>query len=524
MPELPSKKCKELDAALIQEFCSKRKKTIKNRLALPTNTSQFRSIKQKLEKAGAFDIRVEEHLVKDIDGDRWRMTIARAATTDMWPMGTHYWVRDNSIIGARLLFSGEARLMHRGKQILLSALSFMSSQSQLKRFHNIIRSKSKTFRNDAASWPYIFAAVADNLNTSKLEGWAHKQDAWQILAWYLLEAIDRKLISTNELTKKQRKFLGAIIPFLARVEFWRCENSGSWEEIPAVRSSVRAWEHRLIVRLAEFSNRTEFSFLEKEYLSFRKSLAKSYATLGLVGAIQLMERQVVKAMLRDLPHESPDYARKDPRYRTADGALIYLLQLDYPNFLAARCGKSPEWAAILQQKLLANVLSLVDKKSGGIYRYGNDSYQRSGFFRNETVRKLKELYGAPSGNASSHFVGRGKVVPRGRKAAWTHFVWQLAAWAGEMYLKTQNAKFLSIHNRFFKQGIGLITGEHEVSIDQDSSDKLRTISLPSLRMPECYIADVDTRGNESIFPSPHTPLNWAVAEMRKAFEIRAKLL
>jgi hypothetical protein len=43
-------------------------------------------------------------------------------------------------------------------------------------------------------------------------------------------------------------------------------------------------------------------------------------------------------------------------------------------------------------------------------------------------------------------------------------------------------------------------------------------------MPECYIADRDRRGRELVFPSPHTPLNWATAELLQAFAVRSELV
>ena len=141
-----------------------------------------------------------------------------------------------------------------------------------------------------------------------------------------------------------------------------------------------------------------------------------------------------------------------------------------------------------------------------------------------TARKLQDLYGAPSGDASHHFVGRDKVVPKGRRAAWTHFVWQLAAWSGERYLATGGGTYRTLHDRFFSQGLALFTGEREVSVGQEKRGAMRVIAVPRLRMPECYIADTVPNRGEIIFPSPHTPLNWATGEMLGAFGVRNKVL
>ena len=534
IPKVKTASLSRLDRELISSFKDRyarvassrgwRNKELYKRRSEIDSLAQFQRLERELESKGLFDVRCEKRTWRDLDGERRVFTLARAATTDMWPMGTHYWVRDNALIGARFLLSENHNHRRLGKELLLSALTFMSSVSQLKRMEAVVRSKSAGFVKDAANWPYIFAGVKTNLAAHEKEEWAHKQDAWQILAWYVLEGIERGLITRHDLTAKHRNFLSLIVPFLIKVSFWRCENSGSWEELVAARSSVRAWEHRLIVRLGEFSQNRGFAFIDDGFTRHRNSLAGTYKKRSLLEAIKVAERSVAKEMLQDLPYESPSYKRSDPRRRQADAALIYLLQIDYPRFLAARVGRSAQWAEALEGLIFKTVSKLDDKVTGGIARYGNDSYQRQGFFRYLTVAKLQKLYGAPSGDASSHFVGRDKVVPRGRKAAWTHFVWQLAAWAGRRYLRTGDLKDKAMHDRFFRRGMSLITGDRETSIDWDASGKARILSIHPYRMPECYISDKLPGGDVAIFPSPHTPLNWAVGEMFDAFQIRRQVL
>ncbi len=484
----------------------------------------FIALERMARKKGCFDIKIERRKWSDTDGSTYRFTLTRAASTDMWPMGTHYWVRDNTIIGARYLFSGRRAKEKIGKQILMSALTFMSSVNQLNRIRGVVESASRSYVTNPAHWPYIFAGVTNNLNTVHPEPWAHKQDAWQILAWYILEGLERGLISLTELTPKHRAFFGLIVPFLAKVSFWKCESSGSWEEIPAIRSSVRAWEHRLVVLLGELSARKEFSFLKTGFRQVRTQLGKAYANKDLCGAVALLDRAITRQMLEDLPFESPSYSRTDPRYRESDAALIYLLQLEYLDFLALKAGKGARWKEGMEKRILGLLARLDDPQTGGIARYENDSYQRSGFFRNLTVRKLQELYGAPSGDASSHFVGRDQVVPRGRKAMWTHFVWQLAAWFGKRSLEDPDIRFRVLHEFFFARGLALITGHKEVSIDADAQGNVRIIKIPAWRMPECYISEISPTKGTLVFPSPHTPLNWSVAEMEEAFRIRRLVL
>jgi hypothetical protein len=474
-------------------------------------------------KRGLFDIRFEQRPWRDSDGEKRVFTLARAASTDMFPMGTHYWLRDNAIIGARFSKLEDRSYQRRGRELLLSCLTFISSVAQLKRFEGIVQSKSRAFVSSVTNWPRIFAAIDDNLTTQRHEGWAHKQDAWQMLAWYVLEALEEGRLAHGDLTDKHKRFLGMIVPFLAKVSFWRCENSGSWEEIEAVRTSVRAWEHRLIVRIAELARKPQYRFFVDGYTGARGYLGARYNKVDLFRAAEILDREASRVMLKDLPYESPMYSRSDPRFRRGDAALIYLLELDYVGFLGARAGKNKRWVQAMEERLLKGVLALQDDRSGGIARYHRDTYQRCGFFRSLTAAKLIKLYGAPSGDASGKFAERHLLVPRGRQAAWTHFVWQLAAWAGERFAVTGEKRFRVLHDRFFVQGLKLITGK-EASLDLDEHSVSRIIRIPSWRMPECYIADITPDGSEMQFPSPHTPLNWAVCEMINAFRVRTAVL
>jgi len=479
---------------------------------------------QKLaQQKGLFDIKLDRRQWRDSDGEKRQFTLARAASTEMFPMGTHYWVRDNAIIGAVLTRQASKVQQNQGRDILLSGLTFMSSVAQLERLDLIIRSSSRAFVNKVANWPRIFAAIADNLATERIEGWAHKQDAWQILVWHIFDALERGVLTLADLTPKHRQFMGMIVPFLAKVSFWKAPNSGSWEELEAVRTSVRAWEHRLIVRIAELASKPGYGFLRSGYTQKRRYLSARLSRADLSEAVDILDRQASAAMLKDLPFECPMYAASDVRYRRGDAALIYLLELDYASFLAKRTGRDQRWVNRIEERLLSEIVALTDDRSGGIYRYKGDSYQRLGFFRASTVLALARMYGAPSGDASTQFAQRGFVVPRGRQAAWTHFVWQLAAWSGERFVATGEARYAKLHDRFFIQGLRLITGD-EGTLDIDDKGTSRVVRMPTWRMPECYIADKAPGGQELVFPSPHTPLNWSVAEMLNAFRVRSKVL
>jgi hypothetical protein len=534
IPKKDESKLRAWDRALLAEFeqqypRSKRRVRWQNPQleslvrARGVGRKAFKALEKTLEAKGAFDMMFEKQRWVDSDGKRYVHTLVRASSTEMWPMGAQYWLRDNVVIGARLLSNQSAKRRAVGKQLLLSGLHFISSCAQLKRFEMMVRSRSVAFRRSPDNWPHIFTSVSDNLSTQRQESWSHKQDAWQMLAWHVLEALEAKQIRLSELTAKHRAFLGLIVPFLAKVSFWRCENSGSWEEIPAVKSSVRAWEHRLVVRLAELGEQRQFSFLNRAFLRYRAQLGARFKENTLQEAVAQLDRECTKAMLSDLPSESPGYESHDPRYRAADAALLYLLQLDYPEFLAKRAAKSQRWARSLEAALLREVGRLQDDRSGGIARYAGDTYQRSGFFRNLTVARLRALYGAPAGDASRNFAKRDEVVPQGRAAAWTHFVWQLASWAGTRFLATRSLRYKRLHERFFVAGLRLISGDSYTFDADASSGRTKVVAIPAWRMPEAYISDTNARGEELVFPSPHTPLNWSIAEMVYACEVRRRI-
>jgi hypothetical protein len=276
--------------------------------------------------------------------------------------------------------------------------------------------------------------------------------------------------------------------------------------------------------MAEFARRREFRFLSKAFDRRKAHLGSKFSKHTFDTFIEWMNKHATARALEALPFESPDYKKRDPRYRKADAALIYLLQLDYPAFIAAHAGKSKAWAQKMESKILAQIESLYDPRTGGIRRYLLDSYQRSGFFRHSTVQGLAEMYGSPSGDASSQMVGRDQIVPKGREAAWVHFVWQLSAWAGRAYLAKQSAHYRKMHEFYFREGLRLVTGKNEASVDQDTTGASRVIRIEAGLMPECYISDVGVDGEELVFPSPHTPLNWAVGEMRDAFAVRERVL
>lgn len=450
----------------------------------------------KLKQRGMFDLNTEQVLWLDGDGEQRKLWVNRASKTHMWPMGTNYWVRDNALIGARLMALDKESDWYQeewfelGRQLLLSAITVMSSCRQLERFELIISGASDP--SDPHLWPHIFLEIETNLNAANDEEWMHQQDAWQIACYYLLDALERGWIDSGELTEKHKRMLSYIVPFLHAVDFSQRENGGSWEEIAAVRSSVLCWELSLLHKLESV-----------EWLKVSEDM------LG------LLIEQAACRLKKSLPHESPSYNRNDIRYREEDSALIYALMLDlFP--LVDR-----ENHHQLREATIASVESLVGEH--GAMRYRGDSYQGLSYYTNKVSGMLSELYDSPSGDSSGHeeFRRRGEIVPAGYEAQWTHFIWQLSSVFGQLYRRYGVEEYAHKQEFYWNKGLSLITGEGEASLQQVNG-KMEVFRLPAFRLPECYNSELH-KEEVFVYPSLHTPLYWSVAECLAAFsEMQAR--
>lgn len=442
-----------------------------------------------LEAAGTFELNTEEIQWCDSDGESRKLLVNRASKTAMWPMGTHYWVRDNVLIAARLLNLDyrhgvhDPQLFERGKQLLLSAITVLSSVRQLERFDAIIA--HPTEGRDPHCWPHIFVDLEDNIEAAKEEGWMHKQDAWQIACYYLLDSLQKGYLKRDELTGKQWSLLEKVTPFLAAVDFSQCENGGSWEEIAAVRSSVIAWEVALLKKLQQ----TDFINDSR---------------------IDVLLQRGIDHLQDALPLECPGYVEADPRYRRADAALIYPLWLDIYDLF------KPELADDLRRQTIEQVSTLLGEY--GVKRYIGDSYQGLNYYSNRVAEQLREISQGPSGDSSGveSFIRRAELVPSGYEAQWTHFVWQLSCLHGKWFASSGDERYRQAQEQFFSLGLSLITGEGEYSL-REGEERMEVFKLPAFRLPECYNS-VEWGENIFMYPSLHTPLYWSVAECLAAFD------
>ena len=398
-----------------------------------------------------------------------------------------------------------------GRNLLISALHLMSTPAQLDRFRTIIQKGSAASQEE---WPHI-SLWLDDLEGEKLNGWRNKQDSFQMLAHLALDAIERGFLPIDNLLPSHKTFLSLVVPLLKSVGFPHYENSGSWEEITAVRTSVMAIETALLHKIKALS--LHHHFLSRNTSAFEETVD----TLLRDGLIELGRR---------LPNESPEYPKDSVKYRTADAALTYVLLYGLPQLLAK--AQVPVAGAVrciqeIETIVLASLETLDDPLTGGIVRYRGDSYQRVNFHTNavqSTVRGIKAFIKDKTRNDLVNLdlkqSLRNEYMPAGREAAWTHPLGQIAAWAAKRSLESTDAEdkhyYQEVRDTFLHRMMGTITSDNQWNTTLSSKGEYVVRKVTPWRLPECYIAYQLPGKEPLIVPSPHTPLNWSTASLKEA--------
>lgn len=492
---------------------------------------------------GGWDIDVPHVTLKE--GNMYEdLTIIGATNRGEAQMVDAIWVRDQAQIAmaeTEMWSRGRNQVGHpyekegqNARGVFKSLLTIMSTPSQLGKFDGMLTyGDDPKYRDDPKNWPQIFLH-RNNLNGEMTEGWAHKQDAWQMLVYGTLDAIEKGLLTVEDLEPSHREFLGYVIPFLNAAHFWENPNSGSWEEATAVRSSTLAWDTVIIPQLKDYAQKPEFGFIKDQFEGLaaggKISNGSSDFDECADGLVQKGKEKLASLKLWE-SRIDPSNLNEPGMDRQADAALLYFLELGIDDKFFDETEGIPK---SVEEEVLRNVYTLWDPRTGGIKRYLNDSYQGLNFYTHDVQEKLQRLYSGatPSSDFSGigHFTGRNKIVAKdlgnaeGTEAAWTHFNFQLSDWAGKKYRETRDSRWKHIQESHFLYGLSAVTGEGEHSIHVNS-DGVFMQEIPAYRIPECYITMRDPSGVDYVMPGPYTPLNWAVALGHKALcGIRETLL
>ena len=483
------------------------------------NLRELMALQSNLESKGTLAIPITHHDGIEVDGEV--RPIVFVAATDVDPVRSHHgemstmlYLRDHIQV-ARMMMELYLRDPIRykedgetGRQLLLSALHLMSTPEQLQRFNDAAKRGSEAGQED---WPHISFWFND-LQAEKPNGWRNKQDSFQMLAHLTLDAISRGFINTDELLGAHKQFLAGIIPLLLSVGFPRYESSGSWEENCARRTSVMAIETALLIKMRGVAQKHPALV----------SLAEDRETLdGLI-------TDGLHEIGRRLPFESPDYPADSIAYRQADATLAYILLYDIPAELAnARIpiGKEQRVMSVaeIEAIVLNELATLDDPATGGMIRYKGDSYQRVNFHTNAlqlVIRAIKQkvTYGGVEPDLDEKQRLRGMLMPPGHEAVWLHPLGQLSAWAARRSLETMgdvSDRYKYLGAEYLSRLLGLKTSNDLWCTAIGGDNVYHTVRVPADKLPECYIV-YQYKGSDIFLPSPHTPLNWAIASAREA--------
>lgn len=467
-----------------------------------------------LSAKGVIGIPIADGFEVTVGGDR--RSVAIVAATDIsvkkyhGEMSSMVYLRDHIQTAAALMelyLTNPTRYNHEGetaRKLLLSALDLLSTPAQLQRFKEVTIQKGRASQE---AWPHI-SLWFDDLQGDRPNGWRNIQDSFQMLGYHVLDALERDFLTIAELSVSHRAFLGSIVPLLDAVGFPRYENSGSWEEVAARRTSVIAIETALLYK---YYTLVDYDFLPDKTL------------------VERLLRQGLHELASRLPYESSDYPEDDIRYRQADAALVYVLLYHLPELFEKFTIPVGERGVLSVEEIEVMVLDqlavLDDAATGGMRRYAGDSYQRLNFHTEEVqwvVRAIKQKVQAdaqmtrgPVDYAMKQRF-RGELTPSEYEAAWTHPLGQLAAWAARQSLrKDAPTRYRAHAERFLNRTLALVTGEMQWHIVREE-DEYAVLPAPAFALPECYIAYRHKEKDAVFVPSPHTPLNWSSAMLRLA--------
>lgn len=488
---------------------------------------ELQTLEQQLDALGTTKVSTVEGYSVEIDGTHQPVSFVGATeisddTPNHGEMATMLYLRDHIQTASMLMelhltdpatYRAEAE---EGERLLMSALHLMSTSAQLARFNDVIENGGASQED----WPHI-SLLFDDLDGRKENGWRNKQDTFQMLAHLTCDALERGFIAIEDLSDSHKTFLGSVAPLLKAVGFPKYENSGSWEEIAANRTSVMAVETALLDKIAKLSGSSDdLAFL-------RGSLTGEEITA--------MRGEGLREIGRRLPFESPDYSKNSVKYREADAALAYVLMYDIPKLLAdEKIPTGPKGEIMSEQAIedlvLKELSTLIDPVTGGMRRYKGDSYQRVNFHTNaqqHIVADIKKIVKKEAGGGEIDLdkkqALRDELMPQGREAAWTHPLGQLASWAAKRSIAEKKAghteaadNYRSLGTCFMNRTLATITGPGSWHAVLDDDKQYVVQKAPTNRLPECYITYETPDGERFIVPSPHTPLNWSSAMLRQA--------
>ena len=506
-------------------------------------TMNVDSLRQILKELGTTTIQVEDKTVL-IDNRPTELSFVRAtgaeATNSNDDMTNSLWIRDQAFIAAALLEEGDylndKETTRQGKKLLLSLLDLMTLPSQIERFDDIISRRGIASPEEHPLIKFDMQRTTDGIALDLQTDWNHNQDAWQILAYYAVNALENGFIPREDILP-YREFFERIPNFFYAVDYLNRPSKGSWEEICAKgRFSTIVWEWSLLFHLHK--NRVIFGFTDESSNLMRQMIQKG-----------------AQAIVRRFPDESTElHTKDDPAYRKEDAALLYvgltktpelLLEMEKEGFDPVDFSVNPiikknieEGMSLVDATYVAmfeTISHLKDPITKGMARYKGDSYQASCFWLDSCWNTLASENGLwldpryKDDNGIINFVGREILVNILNRemhgsgyetaiAGWMHPNLQAASIAFNRVAQTSNPVaqqwFWDKGLEFFKDALSMITNENAWTI-RPGITGMELYNLPPGIAPECIVTNILQNGEKVIHYGPWGPLFWTAACLRK---------
>ncbi len=366
------------------------------------------------------------------------------------------WIRDNAHVAHAQLVDGRPDAAARVVEGLASFL-----KTQQARIAAVL--EDRTDAADPMHRPHI---RFDGRRLAELdERWAHAQnDALGYFLWIASRlAADRHLRLTDDLAQA----LAGVALFLGKIEYWRDEDSGHWEETRKRSASSIGTALAGLVALEGL-----------------------YESLPLAAGLQFAGRRLARAelkgliahgraaLLEHLPHECVD---ADPhKRREADAAMLFLI---YPLEIVDGA-TADNIIAVVERDLLGDI---------GIRRYRGDSYWCADYKQKLDVRERTADY-------SEDISGRDALLRDGEEAQWCIFDPILSAAYGRRYQRSGAAHDLARQAHYLNRSLAHLTAD-------DSR-------FGGLRCPESYFLEAGR-----YVPVDQTPLLWTQGNLLTALRM-----
>lgn len=411
---------------------------------------------------------------------------------------THYdavWLRDS--LWGYLALSSQNENKDAAKRVLLTLWDYMATPKQLERMDKVINNPSLLNNKDGQMnaihirFDSNSPSFEDVLEEGKPQQWNHKQnDALGLYLDCVIQAVESGLFSRSDWEKGNRlNALVKLVTYFDKSHFYDMPDSGAWEEDARLNTSsvalVTSGLERLNTLLNKSNNKNEREFKDdllktSKNLKLERHLEKKQLEKMISKGYDLISYQLM------LGGESPNYKHDDPRYRTADAALLNLI---YPAKLSR---------LTLEQKKM--VLSTVKTLAGsyGIKRYFNDNYQSANFWFNEIKTDTSE---------DSHNKRKEGFIPF-TEAQWFFDSWYAMS-SAIIYKESNDKYYFSEAIQFMNRSLSQITAKDMIGANGKA--------IPALALPES-INFLHHSGELKAIPSPIIPLNWSKASMTLMFK------